>query len=73
MVRLESMEVAGVLGSPPILALGVVSLLHSLRFLAQSRASLHLEILALRQMVQPFGRDETHHPATDASFRPTFR
>jgi putative transposase len=39
----------------------VVSLLHSLRFLVQSRASLHLEILALRHQLAVVNRSRRPH------------
>ena len=39
----------------------VVSLLHSLRFLVRSRASMHLEILALRHQLSVIGRSRRPH------------
>ncbi len=50
-VRIASIEVAGILRQPAGVPSVVVSLLHSLRFVVQSRASLHLEIIALRHQL----------------------
>jgi len=55
-VRVASIEVAGVLRHPAVVSFVVVSLLHSLRLTVRSRASLHLEIIALRHQLAVVNR-----------------
>jgi hypothetical protein len=65
-VRVAPIEVTGIL--PRVVASVVLSLLHSLRFLIRSRASLHFEILALRHqlaLVNRSGRPRLRLTAAD--------